>query len=155
MANVERSKIFWTYFSLLLRCFIYPTPSKAFFSQTLNVCITQLIRALKLLFTKPIKRNVPVCIARLLVGWYKNHTMQVQCGTCFSYRLTVTSGARQRESCEPIVAYLRELSIQQGTARAGCTVGNVVVNQLPFADDICVFGPSLNGLQRLLNICCD
>jgi len=29
------------------------------------------------------------------------------------------------------------------------------VNHLMFADDICVFGPSICGLQRLLNNYCD
>jgi len=39
----------------------------------------------------------------------------------------------------------------------GFTVGNtfVNVNQLMFAYDICVFVPSITGLQRLLNLCCD
>ena len=51
--------------------------------------------------------------------------------------------------------YLDELSIQLGSARVGCTVGNMVVNRLMFADDICVFSPSISGLQCLLNICGD
>ena len=34
-------------------------------------------------------------------------------------------------------------------------MGNMVVNHLMFADDICVFSPSINGLQCLLNICGD
>ena len=32
---------------------------------------------------------------------------------------------------------------------------NMVVNNLMFADDICVFSPSISGLQCLLNICGD
>jgi len=35
----------------------------------------------------------------------------------------------------------------------GCTVGNMVVNHLMFTDDICVFSPSISGLQCLLKIC--
>jgi len=31
----------------------------------------------------------------------------------------------------------------------------MVVNHRMFADDICVFSPSINGLQHLLNICGD
>jgi len=34
-------------------------------------------------------------------------------------------------------------------------VGNMVANHLLCADDLRVFGPSLSGLQRLLNFCCD
>ena len=52
-------------------------------------------------------------------------------------------------------AYLDELSIQLGSSRVGYTVGNMVLNHLMFADDICVFSPSISGLQCLLNICGD
>ena len=51
------------------------------------------------------------------------------------------------------VVYLDELSIQLGSTRVGCSVGNMVVNDLMFPDGICVFGPSSSGLQRGLNIC--
>jgi len=51
--------------------------------------------------------------------------------------------------------FLDELSIQLGSARVGCTVGNMIVNHLMFADDICVFSPSISRLQCLLNICGD
>ena len=65
---------------------------------------------------------------------------------------------KARGSPEPIhlfAVYLDELSIQLGSARVGCSVGNMVVNHLMFADDICVFSPSISGLQCLLNICGD
>jgi len=35
--------------------------------------------------------------------------------------------------------YLDELSVQLGTARVGCIVGNMVVNYLLFANDMCVW----------------
>ena len=34
-------------------------------------------------------------------------------------------------------------------------MGNMALNNLLFADDICVFSPSMSGLQCLLNICGD
>jgi len=34
-------------------------------------------------------------------------------------------------------------------------LGNMVVNHLMFADDICVFSSGISGLQRLLNVCGD
>jgi len=54
-----------------------------------------------------------------------------------------------------LAVYLDELLDQLGSARVGCTVGNMIANHLMFADDICVFSPSINGLQCLLNICGD
>jgi len=34
-------------------------------------------------------------------------------------------------------------------------VGNMVMNHLLFADDICVFVPSIADVQHHLNTCCD
>jgi len=48
-----------------------------------------------LLFAKLIKRNVPMCIVRLLLSWYRQQTMQVKWGTKYSSPFTVTNGVRQ------------------------------------------------------------
>jgi len=83
--------------------------------------------------------------------------MQVKWGTNYSSLFTVTNGVRQGKvlSSYLFAVSLDELSIQLGSARVGCTVGNMVVNHLMFADDIYVFSPSISGLQCLLNICGD
>jgi len=58
---------------------------------------------------------------------------------------------------EPIFIYAvyLEPSDQLSSARVGCTVGNMVVNHLMFADYICVFSPCIGGLHRFLDICGD
>ena len=68
---------------------------------------------------------------------------------------TVTNRVRQGGVLSPYLfaVYLDELSIQLGSARVGCAVGNMVVNHLMFADDICVFSTSISALQLLLDIC--
>jgi len=98
-----------------------------------------------------------MCIVRLLLSWYRQETMHVKLGTNYSSPFTVTNGVRQGVVLRPhlLVVYLEELSIQLGSARVGCTVGNMVVNDLLFADHICVFSPSISELQSLLNICGD
>jgi len=90
-----------------------------------------------LLFAKLIKRNVPMCIVRLLLSWYRQKSMQAKWGTNYSSPFTVTNVVRQRGVLSPYLfaVYLDELSIQLGSARMGCTVGNMVVNHLMFADD--------------------
>jgi len=89
-----------------------------------------------LLFAKLIKRNVPMRIVRLLLSWCRQQTMQVKWGTNYSSPFTVTNGVRQGGvlSSYLFAVYLDELSIQLGSARVGCTVGNMVVNHLMFAD---------------------
>jgi len=88
-----------------------------------------------LLFAKLIQRNVPVCIVRRLLSWYRKQTMQVNNNypSCF----TVTNGIRQGGVLSPYLyaVYLDEVSDQLGSARVGCTVGNMVVNHLIFADN--------------------
>ena len=73
--------------------------------------------------------------------------MQVQWGTNYSPPFTVTNWVRQGGVLSPYLfaVYLDGLSIQLGSARVGCTVGNMVVNHLMFADDMCVFSLVLVG----------
>jgi len=78
-------------------------------------------------------------------------------GTNYSSPFTVTIVVRQGRVLSPhlFAVYVDELSIQLGSARVGFTVGNMVANNRRFADDICVFSPSISGLQCLLNNCAD
>jgi len=54
--------------------------------------------------------------------------------------LSAGNGVRQGGVLSPYLfaVYLDNFSDQLGSARVGCTVGNVVVNHLIFADDMCV-----------------
>ena len=72
-----------------------------------------------LLFAKLIKRNVPMCIVRLLLSWYRQQTMQGKWGTNYSSPFTVTNGVRQGGILSPYLfaVYLDELSIQLGSAK--------------------------------------
>jgi len=45
------------------------------------------------------------------------------------------------------------LSNELNNIKAGCYVGEVLLNHLMFADDICVFCPSVRWLQRILDLC--
>jgi len=47
-------------------------------------------------------------------------------------------------------AYLDDLSLELKNIKAGC-IGEVLLHHLIFADDICVFCPSMRWLQRILD----
>jgi len=49
--------------------------------------------------------------------------------------------------------YLDVLSIELNNIKAGCCIGEVLLNHLMFADDICVFCPSVRGLQSIIDVC--
>jgi len=51
--------------------------------------------------------------------------------------------------------YLDDLSIEtkQHYSWVSCHMGEILMNHLMFADDICVFCPSVCGLESVLNVC--
>ena len=79
-----------------------------------------------LLFAKLIKRNVPMCIVRLLLSWYRQQNMQVKWGTNYSSPFTVTNGVRQGGVLSPYLfaVYLDELSFNPvGISQGGMHCG--------------------------------
>jgi len=49
--------------------------------------------------------------------------------------------------------YLDDLSIELNNIKDGCCVAEVLLHQLMFPDNICVFDPSVRGLQSILDVC--
>ena len=101
---------------------------------------------------KLINRNILMCFVRILERWYSEQTMCIKWGNCFS----VGNGVRQGSLLSPYLfaVYLDDLSVLLNKASPGCYVGNLLVNHLMYADDICCFCPSDKGLRLLLDICC-
>ena len=46
-----------------------------------------------------------------------------------------------------------DLSRKLNSVQSGCFVGSSLLNHLMFPDDLCVFSPSVKGLQKLVNVC--
>ena len=46
-----------------------------------------------------------------------------------------------------------DLSRKLNYVQSGRVVGPSLLNHLLFADDLCVFSPSVKGLQKLVNVC--
>ena len=55
-------------------------------------------------------------------------------------------------SCECATLYRDDLSDRLNAVQAGCFFGNKRINHLMYADDLCCFAPSFDGLQDLVNI---
>jgi len=104
------------------------------------------------LFEKLIQRKVPMCFVRLLKHWYKEQTMQIKWGKHFSEPFHVSNGVRQEGVLSPYV-FAVDLSNELKNIKAGWYIGEVLLNHLMFADDICVFCPSVPWLQRILDVC--
>jgi len=95
-----------------------------------------------------------MCFLRLLKHWYKEQTMQINWGKHFYEPFQVSNGVRQGGVLSPyLFVYLDDLSNELTNIKAGCYIGEVLLNHLIFADDICVFCPSVRWLQRILDVC--
>ena len=108
------------------------------------------------LFVKLINRNMPMCFVGILERWYSEQTMCIKWGNCFSQRFSVSNGVRQGGIPSPYlfaVLYLDDLSVLLNKALPACYVGNLLVNHLMYAHDICCFCLSAKGLRLLLDIC--
>jgi len=76
-------------------------------------------------------------------------------GKHFSEPIHVTNGVGQRVVLSPYLCadYLYDLSNELNNIKAGCYIGEVLLYHLMFADDICVFCPSVRWLQKMLDVC--
>ena len=85
-------------------------------------------------------------IARMLVSWYRNYTMQVKQGASFSDPFTTTSGARETY-CSPWWAAGHSVNIMH-YGKYGCESLNI---RWEFMCVLSLF----SGIQCCLNISCD
>ena len=83
--------------------------------------------------------------------------MRVRWGAEVSISFNVTKGVRQGSVLSPLLfsVHMDQLSYSLNQNATGCCVGDDCLNHLIYADDICCFSPSIEGLQELIDICSD
>ena len=107
------------------------------------------------LFKKLSSRGVPLYIIRILSFWYENQTMCVRWGKLLSDSFKLSNGVRQGGILSPrlFTVYMDDLSTRLNKLKIGCTIGEMIINHLMFADDIVLISPSTYGLKVLLDEC--
>ena len=107
------------------------------------------------LFSKLVKRCVPVLIVRLLSYWYNTQLFYVKWADKTSCVFKTTNGVRQGGILSPRLfsLYIDELSGRLSTSNVGCFIDGTCMNHFFYADDICLLAPSAISLQELINIC--
>ena len=105
------------------------------------------------LFRKLLDRKTPIMLVRILLFWNTKQTMCVKWGNCMSDYFYVSNGVRPGEILSPKLysVYVDDLSDYLVKSQ----IDNVCVNNVMYADDICLMAPSPAALQKLINICYD
>ncbi len=99
-------------------------------------------------------RECPKYIIKFLLYWYQTQEMQVRWGNSLSQKFKVSNGIKQGGVLSPKLfnVYVNKLSDSLYECSAGCTLNEVVINHLYYADDLCLIAPSAHGAQKLLNV---
>ena len=107
------------------------------------------------LFSKLLKRKVPLYIVRILCFWYRNQDMVVRWENHYSSSFKVSNGVRQGSILSPYLfcLYCDDLSAKLNGLPIGCVIGNAKINHLLYADDLVLLCPSAKGLQKLIHHC--
>ena len=102
------------------------------------------------LFSKMIKRNVPLVIVRIIAYWYQTQTMCVKWGKVNSAYFNVTNGVRKGGILSPklFAIYADDLSHELTLCKSGCYIDCQCMNHVMYADDICLMAPGAIGLQK-------
>ena len=81
--------------------------------------------------------------------------MCVRWGKLISDPFTVCNGVRQGSILSPLLfsVYMDDLSIRLNKLKVGCTIGNILINHLMFADDLVLLSSSTRGLSKLIFEC--
>ena len=92
---------------------------------------------------------------RLLMHCYVKQTCCVRWDNVDSKSFKVTNGVRQGSSTSSYLfsVYIDALFLQLEASGLGCYVDDQFLGVFGYADDVVLLSPSLEGLQKMLDIC--
>ena len=107
------------------------------------------------LFQTVLKRKLPGTIIRLLFDLFTRQQSLVKWGQKFSDAIYMHNCAKQGVvlSATLFCIYMDELISRLEHSGIGCYIGNEYYGNITYADDFKLLCPSINGLQKMLDIC--
>jgi hypothetical protein len=129
---------------------------------TVNVCALDMSKAFDkvnhfALYTKLIKCNIPLDLLHLLINWYDKCSALVRWNGALSRCVELLCGVRQGGVLSPILfaLYVDNIIVRLRYANLGCSIHNVYIGCVMYADDLLLLSASVSTLQRMINICAD
>ena len=130
------------------------------FSSPVYVCYLDASKAFDrlnywVLFRKLLDRKTPILVVKLLTAWYTSQRFSVLWDGIMSDGFNVANGVRQGGVLSPHLfgVYMEELSCRLQNLDIGCFINDTCLNHIFYADDAVLLAPTVESLQRLLNVC--
>ena len=107
------------------------------------------------LFRKLLNRSIHSLIVRMLMYWYTKQELCIRWGAEKSPYFTISNGVRQGGilPLSLFAVYMDDLSSLLNTSKIGCHINDVYINDVFYADDLCLMAPCAIALQELFNVC--
>lgn len=107
------------------------------------------------LFKKLLDQGLPSIIVRYILVTYKHQKANVRWNGEISEFFKVTNGVKQGAILSAILycVYTNELFQELRQKRVGCTINQIYLGCLGYADDLLLLSPTIDGLQYMLNVC--
>jgi len=107
------------------------------------------------LYIKLMKRNVPPVLLCTLMDWYNKSTAFVRWNDAFSSCFRLICGVRQGGVLSPILfsVYVDDIISKLQASKLGCSMHNVYVGCIMYADDLILISASVTVLQQMINVC--
>ena len=107
------------------------------------------------LFTKLMNRGLPVKVLSVLEDWFNKCFTCVKWNTAYSDMFKLNCGVRQDSVLSPYLfsVYVDDIIEQIVKESIGCVFRSTVLSIILYADDILLLAPSIDSLQRLVNMC--
>lgn len=99
--------------------------------------------------------GVPVEIISILKRWYCFQRNQVRWAGSLSDAYSMECGVRQGGITSPLLfnLYVNDLIGELSSTHVGCVIDGVCVNNISYADDMVLLGPSVGAIRKLVAIC--
>ncbi len=101
------------------------------------------------------KRKLPHIIIRCLIDMYTRQSICATWNGFYSDTFTASNGTKQGAILSPCIftCYLDGMLQELRSSGYGCRIGPCYVGSLGYADDVTLNSPSIEGLQKMLDIC--
>ena len=107
------------------------------------------------LWSKLRGRGIPEELLSVLQYWYRGQTNRVRWANTLSEAYGLECGVRQGGLSSPRLfnLYINDLIAELSSMRVGCRVDGVSCNNISYADDMVILGPSPGAIVEMLKVC--